>query len=354
MRIAFYAPLKPRDHPVPSGDREMARLLMRALAMGGHEVEIASTMRSFRTAPSLDELNLLADAERSRIATHWQMRGAPDLWFCYHPYYKAPDLIGPDLARRVGIPYVTAESSYSPKRDNGPWAESQALVAAAARQAALNICFTVRDESGLQRLSPVPATALLSPFIDADVYAKIVPAPEPGRLLTVAMMRSGDKLASFTMLAAALRLLADVTWTLTIVGDGPHRHDVEALMEGLSCEFAGEFPPSFLQNFYQKAEIYLWPGCGEAYGLAYLEAQAAGLPVVAQHTAGVPAVVIAGETGILTPEGDVEAYANAIRRLLLNEAERRDMAARARRFVLGERSLTNGSERLNSLLASAV
>ena len=36
MRIAFYAPLKPPDHPVPSGDRRMARLLMAALATAGH------------------------------------------------------------------------------------------------------------------------------------------------------------------------------------------------------------------------------------------------------------------------------------------------------------------------------
>ena len=37
MRIAFYAPLKPPDHPVPSGDRRMARMLWAALRAGGHE-----------------------------------------------------------------------------------------------------------------------------------------------------------------------------------------------------------------------------------------------------------------------------------------------------------------------------
>ena len=47
MRIAFYAPLKSPDHPVPSGDRQMARLLVAALRHAGHDVEIASELRSY-------------------------------------------------------------------------------------------------------------------------------------------------------------------------------------------------------------------------------------------------------------------------------------------------------------------
>ena len=54
---------------------------------------------------------------------------------------------------------------------------------------------------------------------------------------------------------------------------------------------------------------YVWPGTGEAYGIAYMEAQAAGLPVVAQKTAGVPEVVKDGVTGTLTAAGDASAFA---------------------------------------------
>jgi len=46
MRIAFYAPMKPPDHPVPSGDRRMARLLLAALRRGGHQVSLASRIRA--------------------------------------------------------------------------------------------------------------------------------------------------------------------------------------------------------------------------------------------------------------------------------------------------------------------
>ena len=50
MRIAFYAPLKPPGHPVPSGDRRMARLLIDALGHGGHAVELAAVFRSWEGA----------------------------------------------------------------------------------------------------------------------------------------------------------------------------------------------------------------------------------------------------------------------------------------------------------------
>ncbi|MFB3078991.1 MAG: hypothetical protein ACE1Y4_13415, partial [Lysobacterales bacterium] len=47
MRIAFYAPMKSPEHPNPSGDRQIAQLLMRALDQGGHQVHLASQHRSY-------------------------------------------------------------------------------------------------------------------------------------------------------------------------------------------------------------------------------------------------------------------------------------------------------------------
>ncbi len=46
LKIAFYAPLKPPDHPIPSGDRRVAQLLMSALRHAGHEVRLVSRFRS--------------------------------------------------------------------------------------------------------------------------------------------------------------------------------------------------------------------------------------------------------------------------------------------------------------------
>ena len=88
--------------------------------------------------------------------------------------------------------------------------------------------------------------------------------------------------------------------------------------------------------------------------MAYLEAQAVGLPVVAQAIAGVPEVVVNGRTGILTPPGDVAVYAHAIRAALANAEMRNDMAFAARQFVRDERSLEMASRRLDDILKQHV
>ncbi|ESZ47299.1 glycosyltransferase family 4 protein [Mesorhizobium sp. RSR565B] len=356
MRIAFYAPLKSPNHPVVSGDRQMARMLVRALQHGGHSVELASELRFYLRQPepkSFDALMIEARDEAARLTRLWDREGKPDLWFSYHPYYKAPDLIGPELALAFAVPYVTAEASYSERRNAGSWADSQALVARAIEQAALNICFTQRDRQGLADAVPHAALGMLSPFIDTSAFHEMPVLDYPTRLVTVAMMRPGDKVLSYRMLAQALGLIGHLPWTLSVVGDGPARDEVKAQFAGLPAdriEWLGAIEPVAVPDVLYRGGIYVWPGYGEAYGIAYLEAQAAGLPVVAQDIAGVPEVVRHGQTGFLTPPGDVAAFASAIARLLANNDERTIMAAQARRFVLEERSLGAAKARLAELL----
>ena len=140
MRIAFYAPMKPPDHPAPSGDRRMARLLMEALALAGHEVHLASRLRSWRRRPdpASDAELIAAAAEKAMGLTgrYEEEDARPDLWFTYHLYYKAPDYLGPPIARSLGIPYVVAEASVAGKRAGGPWDRGHHAVLAALARAA--------------------------------------------------------------------------------------------------------------------------------------------------------------------------------------------------------------------------
>ena len=144
-----------------------------------------------------------------------------------------------------------------------------------------------------------------------------------------------------------------MAWTIAIVGDGPCRQEVVsqfARLDPARIDWLGERQPSEMPQLYASGALYAWPGFGEAYGLAYLEAQAAGLPVVAQDIEGVPGVVRNGSTGILTPPGDAAAFADAIARLLDDAALRRSMSQAARSFVLEERSLEMAAARLGSIL----
>ncbi|RUM98944.1 glycosyltransferase family 1 protein [Pseudaminobacter arsenicus] len=358
MEIAFYAPMKPPGHPIPSGERQMARLLVKALTLAGHRVDIVSEMRSYVAQPHAEWLAATmreAENEIARLSERWAKGSRPDLWFCYHPYYKAPDLIGPRLAAAFAIPYVTAEASYSFRRNIGVWAEAQRLVAEAVKRAALNICFTRRDRDGLLAIAPQATLEMLPPFIDRESDTAVRPrgGGKGARLIAVAMMRRGDKLDSYVMLAQALGRITHLPWTMSIVGDGPCRTEVETAFAGLPREridWLGVLDPESVPAALREADIYVWPGCGEAYGLAYLEAQAAGLPVVAQNTAGVPEVVRDSLTGILTPAGNVAAFAAAIERLLTDEAERQRMADAAHRFVADDCSLEAAAARLAAIL----
>ncbi len=354
MRIAFYAPLKSPHHPVPSGDRLMARLLIRALELAGHVVEVASEFRSFAGTPGVAaEVAAGSASELQRLRESWSDKEKPQLWFCYHPYYKSVDPFGPTLCAEFDIPHVTAEASYSPKRDQSDWAPFQAQVGALVQNAAVNIAFTQRDRLGLERAFPQARVAPLAPFIDTALFEGALSKPQPTRLITVAMMRAGDKMQSYRMLAAALAEISDKPWTLAIVGDGPMRSEVEQLFSPFDphrIEWLGERNATGIADALGNAGIYAWPGCGEAYGLAYLEAQAAGLPVVAQHTAGVPEVVPSGITGYLTPDGDVAAYAAALATLLDDPSKRQAMGDAARHFVLSERSLTVAAGTLDEIL----
>ena len=88
--------------------------------------------------------------------------------------------------------------------------------------------------------------------------------------------------------------------------------------------------------------------------MALLEAQAAGLPVLAGAAGGVPDIVRDRTTGMLAPEGDADAFAAALRVLLDEQDRRRAMGEAARRTVLAEHTLTGAAAALDGWLRAVV
>lgn len=373
MRVAFYAPLKPADDPIPSGDRQMARLLLAALSRAGVQVETASRFRSYDGGDSVRQRRIAGVGVRlaGRLVRRFRSRPEaerPDVWFTYHLYHKAPDWLGPAVSGALGIPYVVAEASHAPKQAAGPWAEGSAAVALAIAEADLIFGLNPADEPCVRRLMPHPGRLVpLAPFIDAAAFdatalragartavrRRLEIAEEEPVLLTVAMMRQGAKLASYLCLAAALRRLEDRSWRLLVAGAGPAEGEVQAAMAPLAgrAVFLGECDQVALREAYAAADLYAWPAIGEAYGVAFLEAQAAGLAVAAGRAGGVPAVVAENETGLLVAEGDARAFAEAVRLLLDDPARRRKMGDAARRRVRRHHDLGQAASRIREHLA---
>ena len=96
----------------------------------------------------------------------------------------------------------------------------------------------------------------------------------------------------------------------------------------------------------------VWPAINEAYGMAMLEAQATGLPVVAGRTGGVPDVVHDGETGLLCPVGDAGAFANTVDRLLAEPGRLKTYSARAAARTSAENDISAAADALDRILRS--
>lgn len=365
MRVLLHTPLKPPDSPVASGDREMARGLARLLRRLGHRVTMPALSRVPPGVPPPDShltLERRARTQAARLIARW--RALPprhperfDLWFTYHCYYRKPDWLGPIVTRALGIPYVLSEASHASRRAQGATRVGHRAVERALAAADLVLSVNPRDVPGVRsRLRPGAHQRWLPPFIDTKPFAEAAAGRQkrhdPPVLLSVGMMRTRDKLASYEVLAKAFALIRDKPWTALLVGDGPARGEIEGLMApfGERVRFAGAVPHAALPSIYAGADLYLWPAINEAYGMAFLEAQAAGLPVVAGRTGGVPAVVADGVSGLLTPIGDAEAFAAAVARLLDHPDERARLAAGAASRVVAHHDQRAAARALSSAL----
>lgn len=358
MKIALYAPFKPLDHPTPSGDRTIGRELAAALAEQGLPAIVPSRFRSrgFSTRPLL-WLTALA-ARREALETARRERVAA--WLTYHTYYKSPDVIGPFVARTLGIPYVVFQGIYSTKRRRrlatrlGFVLNRRALLAA-------RVVFTNRrlDAANLRRLLPDERIVYVRPGIDPSAFAFDAAARRDLRhrwnvgdapvVVTAAMFRNDVKSKSLAYLFLQLGELAreGVPFYLVVAGDGEMRGPLAALaareLPGRH-RFLGLVPRESLGAVYGAGDLFAFPGIGESLGMVYLEAQAAGLPVVAFRDGGVPEVVEHGRTGLLTPPGDAVAYRTALATLLGDKVRRRAMGEAAFALVQAEhdRSINYG------------
>ena len=365
MNIAFYAPLKPPTSVVPSGDRRMGKALMDALEFSGHRVELASQFKS--REPSGDSIRQKAlSSEGNSIAqklidTYRLNRRKPDLWFTYHVYYKAPDWIGPYVSRELNIPYVIVEASHAPKRAGGAWDFNHQYVEKIIKEADLVIGLNSLDAQCVKPLlSSEDRYLQLRPFIDLSIHKPLEKenvrdslardyklSLEGTWFLTVAMMREGAKHKSYEVLAKSLH-------QIIIVGDGPLRLSVEGLFTGLPVTFVGQQVQDGISKLMKASDIFLWPAVEEAYGMAILEAQSYGLPVVASNSGGVGDIVRDEITGILTKMGDVSAFTSAIEEFMGNPDARARMSYNARLTVKREHSLEAVAIQLDSALTDLI
>jgi glycosyltransferase involved in cell wall biosynthesis len=354
VRIALYCPNKPLTHPHPSGDLVIAQGIHSTLNRLGHDCrEIVQFRSRWFWKTGLGWIGACrAWTEAWRLARAFK----PQIWITYHTYYKSPDVIGPWITGLLNIPYVIFQPMYSTRRrkssSTSPGFRLNRWAILRARHVFTN---NFLDVDALRRILPDRRITYLAPGIHPEAFQRVPSAgralrgqfqipPDHLLILTAARWREGVKTESFLHLLRALVQLRVLlpAFTLVVVGDGPMEPCLRSLaLQDLPGQvvFAGRVPRREMSRFYSAADVFAFPGIGESLGMVFLEAQCCGAPVVALDTAGVPQVVVHGETGILVPRDDGSAMARAIEELGRNPERRRALGSAGARFVRNERNL---------------
>lgn len=355
MKIAFYAPFKPLDHPNPSGDQVIGRSLFTWFQEQGHRVEEVSRLRTRWIY--LYPLRMIKSIfERHRVLR--VLRREPvDCWFTHHCYYKAPDLLGPYVCRKLHLPYVLFQPSFATKYRKkiqtapGFYLNRRALLAA-------DCALTNRrqDLYDLERIIAKDKLFFVPPGISLSSYRRDEQAGKllrekwqaGGRtvILSAAMFRDDVKSVGMSRVLASCHRLQQQgkEFLLVIAGDGCKRAMLEQLAGKLavgSVRFVGKLQAREMVDFYSAGDFFVFPGINESLGMVYLEAQACGLPVVAYDNGGIAGVVAPGESGILTACDDDRSFDEAIVRLLDDADLRKRMGRAALEYVRVNHDLQN-------------
>jgi len=120
---------------------------------------------------------------------------------------------------------------------------------------------------------------------------------------------------------------------LSIVGDGPLRHDLERFFKGTATVFTGYLQGEDLAAAYASADLFVLPSKTETLGLVLLEAMASGCPVVACRAGGVPDAIRDGETGFLFEPDDEGSFVGTVRKAFASNELLEVIRANARHDV---------------------
>ncbi|NJN31101.1 MAG: glycosyltransferase family 1 protein [Synechococcales cyanobacterium RM1_1_8] len=267
----------------------------------------------------------------------------PDLIHVVNPAILG--LGGIYYAKKLDIPLVASYHTHLPK-----YLEHYGLgmlepllwelLKAAHNQALLNLCTSTAmvkalDEHGIER------TDLWQRGVDTELFRPELASgemrdrlsqghPEAPLLLYIGRL-SAEK--EIDRIKPVLESIPGAR--LALVGNGPHREELEAHFEGTPTHFVGYLEGDQLASAYASADAFIFPSRTETLGLVLLEAMAAGCPVIAANAGGIPDIVTDGENGFLfevTGDNatDDNAMIEATKLLLANPHQRQQFQTAAR------------------------
>jgi glycosyltransferase involved in cell wall biosynthesis len=266
-------------------------------------------------------------------------RFGPDLVHVVNPAVLG--LGGIWLARSRGLPLVASYHTHLPKYlehygmgmlEPLLWE----LLKAAHNQAQLNLCTSTAMVEELASRG-IQHTALWQRGVDTDLFRPELASATMRHRLHGGHVDTGHLLLYIGRLSAEKQidrirpvLEAMPQTRLALVGDGPHRQQLERHFEGTATTFVGYLAGEELASAYASGDAFLFPSSTETLGLVLLEAMAAGCPVVGANRGGIPDIVSDGVNGCLYDPDQPTSLPTAVERLLGDPAARRQLRLAAR------------------------
>lgn len=247
------------------------------------------------------------------IRAYIRQHGRPDLIHAQSVFWAGE--AARFAARRLHIPFVLTEHS------------SRFLDVALPRGTAETARQVFRASRAVLAVSEALKTSIQR--IDSGLDVKVVPNtidtdfwrfPPDGRAEgAFSFLGVGHlvKLKGFDLLLAAFasRFKGSSTESITIVGEGPERENLERLAETLGISrqvrFLGQLDREGVRQEMWKAHCFVLASWVETFGVVVIEALATGLPVIATRSGG-PEEILAQQDGMLIPPGDEQSLANAL------------------------------------------
>lgn len=340
-----------------------------ALAALGHNVEMVTrradpdlpdvlevapgvTLRHLPAGPPTPLAKSRIDDHLAEFTSHLRLLPAPDV---VHSHHWMSGVSAIPCAREWGVPHVQSfhsvaalpdsplgegEPPESPRRVPGERfaAQESDLVVAVSHAEARTVIDRCGCDPGRIRV--------VSPGVDAQHFRPLLADEEPWRqepyLLFAARLQplKGADLA----LAAYALLDPSTRPRLVIAGDtsqdfADYRAELDRLVAehdlAWSVDFVGSKSPDELALMLRAARIVLVPSHSETYGLIALEASASAVPVIASAAGGLTEAVVHGCSGVLIPEREPRLWAEAMTRVLDDEAYARRLGRNGRTHALG-------------------
>ena len=186
----------------------------------------------------------------------------------------------------------------------------------------------------LEELYGVREAAVVPELIDLErwqgLFERFPAPPDNGKFTVLCVCRFYPRKRVDVLLRAAALLAGRIPeLELRIVGGGPGEARLRSLCRDLRLQsvvhWTGDVTLDALAAEYNRAHVFCLPSVQEGFGIVFLEAMAAGKPIIAARAAAVPEVV--GASGILVEPDDPEALAQAIARIFADSDLRSHLGA---------------------------